>query len=149
MPLLRNGRPAYRSIPARRATRGTGRVNKLDYYLYSTRDKGFDEWVLDPNDVSTDGARAVVSASGMRPEEINSDWSIFSDERGEWSGDHISITCRGDGTAASSNSAAAARAPWSVAALGAPLVAAVVLRLARGGREGGRRGARWRQDRAD
>ncbi len=46
IPQLRNGRPTYRSIPARRsreAAAKSGRKNKLDYYIYSTRQAGYDE----------------------------------------------------------------------------------------------------------
>ena len=40
-PVFRNGRPLYRSIPSRRSD-GSSRI---DYFLYSTRARGFDEWI--------------------------------------------------------------------------------------------------------
>jgi hypothetical protein len=73
VPLLRDGRPAYRSIPARRASSASGRATKLDYYLYSTRIRGFDEWLLDTNDIESDGAIAHASDSNILPYRINSD----------------------------------------------------------------------------
>lgn len=72
-PLLRDGRPAYRSIPARRPSRFGGRSTKLDYFLYSTRIRGFNEWLLDTNDIDTDGAVAHASDSNILPYMINSD----------------------------------------------------------------------------
>jgi hypothetical protein len=77
VPLLRDGRPSYRSIPARRSSSFTGRKNKLDYYLYSTRVGGFSEWLLDTNDVDTDGAVAHASDSNILPYKINSDCKMM------------------------------------------------------------------------
>ena len=45
VPILRNLRPSYRSIPARRS--GGSRKAKLDYFLYSTAANGFIEWLID------------------------------------------------------------------------------------------------------
>jgi len=72
VPLLRDGRPSYRSIPARR-TSGSGRATKLDYYLYSTRRRGYSEWLLDTNDIEDDGAAAFASDANLEPYRINSD----------------------------------------------------------------------------
>jgi hypothetical protein len=72
-PLLRGGRPSYRSIPARRTSIVSGRATKLDYYMYSTRIRGFEEWLLDTNDLDTDGAVAHASESNIAPYKLNSD----------------------------------------------------------------------------
>ena len=96
VPLLRDGRPSYRSIPARRSSTSGGRATKLDYYLYSTRVRGFNEWLLDTNDVDTDGATAHASDGNILPYKINSDWSVWHEGLGEWLGEPIQILCRGD-----------------------------------------------------
>jgi hypothetical protein len=93
VPLLRNGRPAYRSIPARRPP-GSARLTKLDYHLYATTVRGYTEWLLDTNDIDTDGATAVVSDSNLAPYRINSDWSVWSPERKEWAAVALRVTCR-------------------------------------------------------
>ena len=40
-PVVRNGRPTYRSIPSRRS--GFRKIRKLDYLLYSSDVSGFNE----------------------------------------------------------------------------------------------------------
>jgi hypothetical protein len=97
VPLLRAGRPLYRSIPARRPA-GTGRATKLDYYLYATRIRGFEEWLLDQNDIDADGAVAYVSDSNFAPYRINSDWSIWSDSHNEWTTEKVRIRCYDGGS---------------------------------------------------
>ena len=82
-PLLREGRPIYRSIPALRSD-GSARATKLDYYIYATRLRGFTEWLIDTNDIADDGAAAYVSASNLAPYLVNSDWNVWSTERREW-----------------------------------------------------------------
>uniref|UniRef100_A0A7S2HRY9 Uncharacterized protein n=1 Tax=Haptolina brevifila TaxID=156173 RepID=A0A7S2HRY9_9EUKA len=96
VPLLRDGRPAYRSIPARRTSRFSIRKNKLDYYLYSTRVRGFSEWLLDTNDIDTDGAVAHASDSNILPYLVNSDWSVWWEKYRVWVGEPIRITCEGE-----------------------------------------------------
>ena len=123
--ILRNGRPYYRSVPARRPA-GSSRVNKLDYYMYATRVRGFDEWLLDTNDIDTDGAQAHVSDANLLPYRINSDWSIFNHKREEWIGEPLRITCL-DGLVrgAAAPTAVHGHAPWGVAL--AALASLVVL----------------------
>ena len=79
--LLRNGRPYYRSIPARRyggqyGAVGGGSTTKQEYFLYSTQIRGFPEWLLDTNDEDSDGAVAFVSDANMEPSKINSDCKL-------------------------------------------------------------------------
>jgi hypothetical protein len=131
---LRNGRPYYRSIPARRPA-GSSRVNKLDYYLYSTRVRGFDEWLLDTNDVDVDGAEAHASDANLLPYRVNSDWSVFHHARREWIAEPLRVTCLDDNI----DSAAPRRlrgggACGSAPQLGAVLGAFAALALARGRR---------------
>ena len=96
VPLLRNGRPAYRAIPARRTSGSGGRATKLDYYLYSTRARGYDEWLLDTNDLDSDGAVAHASDGNIEPYRLNSDWSVWHEGLAEWLGEPLRIVCRGD-----------------------------------------------------
>lgn len=100
-PILRDQRPAYRSIPARRPA-GSARATKLDYYLYATRLKGYTEWLFDTNDVDSDGAAAYVSSADLVPYDINSEWTVWRREQREWSTAHIHIRCRNEGSSASS-----------------------------------------------
>jgi hypothetical protein len=65
-PLLRDGRPFYRSIPARRPA-GSARATKLQYYLYATHTRGYTEWLIDTNDLDSDGARAFVADATLAP----------------------------------------------------------------------------------
>ena len=108
VPLLRNGRPAYRSIPARRPP-GSARLTKLDYYLYATNVRGYTEWLLDTNDIDTDGAAAVVSDGNLAPYMINSDWNVWSSSRAEWAAVGVHVTCKTDAEASSSASPAGSR----------------------------------------
>ena len=96
VPLLRDGRPYYRSIPARRPE-GSSRTTKLDYYLYATRTRGYTEWLIDTNDVDSDGAKAVVSDATLVPYRINSDWTVWegrTEPIGEWTTAPLRISCR-------------------------------------------------------
>lgn len=112
LPLLRNGRPSYRSIPARRIG-GGGRKNKLDYYLYSTNERGYTEWLIDPNDLSHDGASAFVASAEMHPRVVNSEWMVWSPGRREWSGVPLRIVCRADVNSLSAGaSSARGRHAW-------------------------------------
>lgn len=120
-PLLRDGRPIYRSIPARRPA-GSSRATKLDYYVYATNLRGFTEWLLDTNDIDSDGAVAYVSDSNLAPYRINSDWSIWDAEHHEWSTETVRVRCH-DGESSSSAVAWRARSAWLGGALA--LVAAM------------------------
>ena len=76
-PVFRNGRPLYRSIPSRRSD-GSSRI---DYFLYSTRARGFDEWILDQDGVEAGGAEAggavgFVASSDLHPDSITSRWLL-------------------------------------------------------------------------
>ena len=62
--------------------------------LYATTVRGYTEWLLDTNDIDTDGAAAVVSDSNLAPYRINSDWSVWSPERKEWAAVSLRVTCR-------------------------------------------------------
>ena len=65
-PILRTGRPSYRSIPARRPP-GSSRINKLDYHLYATNVRGYTEWLLDRDERDTNGAAAVSRTATSCP----------------------------------------------------------------------------------
>lgn len=105
-PILRTGRPSYRSIPARRPP-GSSRINKLDYHLYATNVRGYTEWLLDRDERDTNGAAAVVSDGNLVPYRINSDWSVWSPEREEWAAVSVHVRCMD--TDAASSSAPAGR----------------------------------------
>jgi len=126
-PLLRDGRPAYRSIPARRPSRFGGRSTKLDYFLYSTRIRGFNEWLLDTNDIDTDGAVAHASDSNILPYMINSDWSVWWPQQSMWLGEPIRVTCLGDTVGSAAPHARGGG--WSIAALPLTTLATVMLLL--------------------
>lgn len=100
VPILRTSRPMYRSIPARRPP-GSVRLTKLDYYLYATNVRGYHEWLLDTNDIDTDGAQAVASDGNFAPYRVNSDWSIWSGDRTEWAAVPLTIRCRTESDATS------------------------------------------------
>ena len=105
--LLRNGRPSYRSIPARR---GEGsRSSKLDYFLYSTRTNGFTEWLIDRNDLEADGAAAFFASSSYLPQHMNADWGVWRERpTPSWGGARLTIECQDDELASSQTSAASA-----------------------------------------
>lgn len=114
VPLLRDRRPYYRSIPARRPP-GSARKTKLDYYLYATRRNGFTEWMLDTNEFDADGASAFVADSTLAPYHINSEWTVYRRQSSEWSTATLQITClsaQGGVSAASARWGNAATASW-------------------------------------
>jgi len=106
--LLRNGRPYYRSIPARRyggqyGAGGGGSTTKQEYFLYSTQIRGFPEWLLDTNDEDSDGAVAFVSDANMEPSKINSDWNVWSPSKRVWTGEPMHIICHEEGMTSSAS----------------------------------------------
>ena len=146
VPLLRGGRPYYRSIPARRPA-GSARATKLDYYLYATNTRGYTEWLLDTDDVDTDGAVAYVSDSTLTPYRVSSVWTVWSAATREWSTSPLTVTCRDDADDEAESSAPsrhAARHVWG-ATLAASLAALQVVgwRGVRGGGLHAGRAAMW------
>lgn len=96
LPILRNGRPSYRSIPARR---GFGsRTAKLNYFLYSTHVAGFTEWLFDSNDIESDGAAGFLASANFLPQTMSADWSFWREEQKvpTWSSVRLSIVCQDD-----------------------------------------------------
>ena len=129
-PLLRDGRPSYRSIPARRTNNVGQRTTKLDYYLYSTRLRGFNEWLLDTNDVDTDGAIAFSSDANIEPYNIHTDWTVWSDPLNEWLGEPLQVTCRDDaqGNAAGSSRGGLLRGGRWAVGMALPLLTLAAMR---------------------
>ena len=46
-------------------------MRKIDYYLYSTRTNGFDEWLLDQDQEPYNGATAFVASADFLPCETS------------------------------------------------------------------------------
>ena len=128
-PILRDQRPYYRSIPSRRPA-GSARATKLDYYLYATRRRGFTEWVFDTDEFDFNGAQAYVSDATLAPYHINSEWTVWSTRRQEWTTGRINIRCLDVSTA----SPAPASTRWggggAAVSLGSALVAVAAWRAA-------------------
>ena len=121
-PVLIEGRPQYRSIPARR-TGGVGRASTINYYMYATRHRGFSEWLLDTDNKKSNGAAAFVAAANVQPEHANSKWEVWNREQDAWIAVNLTLTCL-DSDEELSDSAAA---PAAATAAGVPAAAALVL----------------------
>mmetsp|Transcript_5827 Transcript_5827/g.15162 ORF Transcript_5827/g.15162 Transcript_5827/m.15162 type:complete len:190 (-) Transcript_5827:60-629(-) len=107
IPILRNGRPSYRSIPARR---GRGNAAKLDYFIYSTEARGFTEWLIDRNDLEADGAAGFFASASYLPQSLNTDWVFWREgpPLPSWTTTRLSIVCKDDLLAFQTSAAARA-----------------------------------------
>lgn len=128
-PVLIEGRPQYRSIPARR-TGGVGRASTINYYMYATRHRGFSEWLLDTDNKKSNGAAAFVAAANVQPEHANSKWEVWNREQDAWIAVNLTLTCL-DSDEELSDSAAPPAAAAGVPAAAALVLAAVLWRRGR------------------
>ena len=96
---------------------------KIDYYLYNTRARGFNEWLLDPDDEEVSGAAAFVASGTYHPQNINTRWRFWKESWQSWTSVNLNITCQ-DGV---TFSAASHAAPHSHLAGGAALLCSFLL----------------------